>query len=106
VPEDDQPVEAEVSGEIDRLVADTLHETAVAGDHIREVIDELGAETGCEHALGKRHPDGVRQPLTQRTCGRLNAKRVPVFGVTGCMASQLTKALQLGYGRVRVTKQG
>ena len=42
----DQPAEAEVAGERRGLVADALHEAAVAGDHVRVVVDERRRRSG------------------------------------------------------------
>src|SRR5882672_4398174 len=44
VEQHDQPAEAEVAGERDRLLADAFHQAAVARDHIGKVIDHVGAE--------------------------------------------------------------
>ena len=51
----DQPAEAEVAGQRRRLVADALHEVAVAADHEGVVVDEVGAEPGPQHPLGDAH---------------------------------------------------
>ena len=41
VEQHDQPPELEVAGKRDRLLADALHEAAVAGDHVGVVIDDV-----------------------------------------------------------------
>ena len=50
VEQHDQLVELEVPGERDRLLADALHQAAVAGDHIRVVVDDGVAEPRIERA--------------------------------------------------------
>ena len=69
----DQPTQPEMAGERCCLVADALHQAAVAGDHIRMVIDELWTESVAEEPLGDRHPDGVAEALAQRAGGDLDA---------------------------------
>ena len=64
-----------MAGERRGLVADALHEAAVAGDHERVVVDELGAEAVAQHALGDRHADGVAEALAERPGGDLDARR-------------------------------
>ena len=48
----DQPAQAEVAGQGGRLVADALHQVAVAADHEGVVVDQVGAEAGPQHPLG------------------------------------------------------
>ena len=63
VPEKDQPAEAEMAREVDRLVADPLHQATVAGDHIGVMIDEIAAEARVVHALGPTAmPTAVEMP--------------------------------------------
>ena len=61
-----------MAGKVDRLVADALHQAAVAGDDVGVVVDEVVAEAGIQHALGERHADGVGEPLPERPGGGLD----------------------------------
>ena len=105
VPEDDQPGELQVTGKVDRLVADAFLQAAVAGDHVGEMIDEIGAVAGSKHALGQRHADGGRDALSKRAGRRLDAKRMAIFGMSGGAAAQLAKALQFLDRHVFVAEQ-
>ena len=62
----DEPAQPEVAGERRRLVADPLHEVAVAADDEGVVVDELGAEARPQPALGDAHADAVAEALAER----------------------------------------
>ena len=64
-----------MAGERRGLVADALHEAAVAGDDERVVVDQLGAELRAQAPLGDRHADGVGEALAERAGGDLDARR-------------------------------
>ena len=78
-----------MSGQRNRLVAKAFHQAAVAGDHIGIVIDEIVAEARIQQPLGQRHADRRRNALPQRSGGGLDARRMAVFGMTGCLRSPL-----------------
>ena len=46
-------------GEGGGLVADALHQVAVAGDDVSVVINDLVAELGRQQPLGDRHADRI-----------------------------------------------
>ena len=71
----DEPAQPEVAGERRRLVADALHEVAVAADHEGVVVDEVGAEARPQPALGDAHAHAVAEPLAERAGGDLDARR-------------------------------
>ena len=87
VVDDDEAAEAQVAGEGGGLVADALHEVAVAGDHVGAVVDEVGAEAGPQPALGDGHADGVGEALAERAGGDLDAGGVVHLGVARACAS-------------------
>ena len=62
----DEPAEPQVAGQRRRLVADALLEAAVAADHERVVVDDLGAELVAQPALGQAHADAVGDALAER----------------------------------------
>ena len=92
----------EVPGQGDGLVADALHQAAVAGHGVGVVIDGAVAEAGVHEALGQGHADGVGQPLAEGPGRRLDARRVAVLGVAGGARPELAEVLQLIEGHVLV----
>ena len=66
VEQHDQLVELEVAGQRDRLLADALHQAAVAGEHVGEVVDDGVAEPRIDEPLGQRHAHRVGEALAQR----------------------------------------
>src|SRR3990170_5691440 len=73
VEQHDETAELEMACERDRLMAQAFHETAVARHAIGVVADDLIAMAAVEQPFGERHADGVAEPLTERTGGRLDA---------------------------------
>ena len=102
VEQHDQAAQPQVPGERRGLVADPLHEAAVAGDDIGVMIDRAVAEAGVEHAFAQRHADRVGQPLAQRAGRGLDTRRVAVFRVARRLAAELAEILDLlqGHGLV------
>ena len=82
-------------GERDRLLADALHQAAVAGEAIGEMIDEIVAIAAIEQPLGERHADGVAETLAERPGGRLDAGGVAIFGVARRARAELAEGLEL-----------
>ncbi len=79
----------------DRLVADALHQAAVADDRIGAVVDQRVAEARVHDPLGERHADRIAEALAQRTGGGLDAGRVAVFRMARGAAAELAEVLQL-----------
>ena len=102
VEQHDQLVEPEVSGERDRLVADALHQAAVADDRIGVVVDDIVAQAGIEQALGQRHADGVGEALAQGAGGGLDARRVAEFRMAGGHGAELPEVAQLLHGHAGI----
>jgi hypothetical protein len=75
------------------LVADPLHQAAVAAEDIGMVVDDVVAEFGRQVALGERHADGVGQPLAERPGGDLDAAGVAAFRRAGPQAIECTEFL-------------
>ena len=92
-------------GERDRLVADPLHQAAVAGDHIGEMIDAIVAEPRVHQPLGQRHADGGGDALPERPGGRLDARRVAILGMSRRLRSPLPKGPQFVQGHAFVARQ-
>ncbi len=84
-----------MAGERDRLLADALHQTAIAGDHIGAVIDKAVAVTGGEKLFANRHADCHGKALAERAGRRLDARRMAVFGMTRCLRTELAEILDL-----------
>ena len=105
VPHHDQPVQPLLAGEADRLVADPLHQAAVAGDDPSAVVDDLAPEAGGKALLGDRHADGVPEPLAERPGRRLDPGRVPVLGMALGARAELAEPLDLVDRHVAVAGQ-
>ncbi len=86
--------ELQMPGERDRLLAHAFHQTAVAGDDVSAVIDEIAIARG-EKLLGDRHADSHGEALPERPGGRLDAGRVAIFGMARRLGAELTEALDL-----------
>ena len=102
VEQHDQAAEAEVTGQRDGLLADAFHEAAVAGDHVGEVVDDIGAETRREKTFGEREADRVADALAERAGGRLDAGGVAVFGMARGLGAELAEILQVIQRHVRI----
>ncbi len=90
-----QLVELQAAGDADRLVADALHQAAVAGDHPGAVVDDILAEARGQVGLGHGHADRHRQALAQRAGGAFDAGGVVHLGVAGGQRAPLTEVLDL-----------
>ena len=103
VEQHDQLGKPEMAGQRDRFVADAFHQTAVAGEHVGEMIDQIVAVAGVANAFGERHAHGVAKALAERSGRGFDARRRTVFGMPGSAAAQLAKGLDLFDGHVRIT---
>ena len=88
--------------ERDRLVADALHQAAVARHAIGEVVDDVVAITPVEQPLRQRHADGIAETLTERAGGRFDAGRMAIFRVPRRARAELAEALELVQLHLRV----
>jgi hypothetical protein len=95
VEEHDETAKLQMPGEGNGLLADTLHEVAIRGEHVGVVIDEIVAELGVEHTLGERHPDGGGETLAERPGRSLDARRHEIFRMARRLRLELAEALQL-----------
>ena len=91
----DQAPQPQVSGQRDDLVADALHQAAVADQRVGVVVHDVVAEFGVEHGLGHSHAGRVGDALAQRPGGRLDAMVRLVFRVPGRVRAEFTEALDL-----------
>ena len=105
VEQHDQVLQAQVTGQRNGFLADAFHEAAVACDHIGLVVDKIIAKARIEMALGHRHADRIGKALAQRAGGRLDARRVAVFGVARRFRSQLAEVLDLVERDFRIAGQ-
>ena len=87
VEEHDELAEAQMqaAGERCGLAGDPLHDVAFAAEREGAVVDDV--ETGPveprrQHPLGDRHPDRVRETLTERPGGHLDPWRHAPLGMT------------------------
>ena len=91
VEQHDQLGQLQMPSQRDGFLADALHQAAIAGDHIGEVIDNRIAETGVQDALAQCEADRGGDALAQRAGGGLDARRMAIFGMAGGHAAQLTE---------------
>ena len=104
VPHDDQVAEAEMPGKVDCLVADPLHQAAVTGDDIGEMVDQI-AKARLAQPFRQRHADGGGNALPERPGGDLDALGVAVFRVPGGAAAKLAEGAQLVQPHVVIAQQ-
>src|SRR6184192_4099343 len=93
------------SGERARFVADAFHQTTVTHEYPRSVVDDRVArpiEFRGQELLGERHADRIGQPLPEWARGGFHPGRDSDLRMSGSLAVQLTKALQL-FQRQRIT---
>ena len=98
VVEADQLAEPQVAGERRRLVRGALHHVAVAGDEPRVVVHRpvpARVEHRRQVRLRDREPDGVADPLAQRSGGDLDPRRDAVLRVPGRPAVPLAELLDV-----------
>ena len=84
-----------MAGKRDGLLADALHQAAVAGQHIGLVVDETVAELGIEVALGDGETHRVGDALAERARCRLDAGGMAEFGVARGLGAHLAEVLDL-----------
>jgi hypothetical protein len=85
----------QVAGQRDDLVADALHQAAVADQGVGVVVDDVVAELGVEHGLGHGHAGRVGDALAQRPGGRLDAVIRFVFRMPWRVRAEFAEALDL-----------
>ena len=86
-----------------RLVGDALFEASVAAQDVGIVVDDgepVAVEGGGEVRLRDRHADCVGDALPEGAGRRLDAGRVPVFGVPGRLVAELAEVHQVFFGDV------
>ncbi|CAB4719098.1 unannotated protein [freshwater metagenome] len=84
-----------MTGKGGRLVADALHQTAVADNHVDVVVHDIGTEARAKLSLRDSHADSVREALTERPGGDLHASGVTDLGVTRRCRTPLTERLDV-----------
>ena len=102
VEQHDQLRQPQMTGEVDRLVADPLHQAAIARERISVVIDQRVAKTRVQKPLGERHADGVRNALAERAGRGFDTRRVTIFRMPGGNGTELTEMLQLVQRHLRI----
>ena len=95
VEQHDQAAQAQMAGQRDRLLADALHQAAIAGDAIGEMAADRIAVTRVQLTLRQRHADRVGKPLAERTGRRFNARCVAMLGMSGGLGAELTEIADL-----------
>lgn len=93
-----QLAEPQMPGERGRLRGNALHQVAVAGQHIRGVVDHRvvrAVVARCELRFHDRHADGVGETLPERPGRGLHARGEPAFRMPWRLAAPLTEARDL-----------
>src|SRR4051794_29046681 len=86
------------AGERCRFGGHAFHQIPVAGEDIGNVVDDvmaLSIERRRQPPLRDGEANAVREALTQRSRGDLNAWRAPVLRVTGRSALPLSELLDV-----------
>ena len=91
----------QVAGERRRLVADALHQAAVAGDDVGVVVDDFRVLRVLQ-ALGQSKADRHSEPLAKRAGGAFDADRVAILRVTGRPGTQLAEVPQFRFRKTVV----
>ena len=91
----DQVAETLMAGKRGGLVADALHEAAVAGDDEGVVVDDVVAELRAKTTFGDRHADGVGETLAERPGGHFDARGVVCLGMAGCERAPLAEGFDV-----------
>ena len=105
VPQHDQVLELEVASERDRLLADALHQAAVARQHIGLVVDECVAERSVEVALRNGEAHGIGDALPQGPRRRLDAGGMAEFRVARGLGAELAEVLDVVEAHVRIARE-
>ena len=95
VEQDNQPLQPEMPGQRNRLVAQALHQAAITGDDIGVVIHEIITEARIQQPFGQRHADRRRNALAERPSGGLDPRRVAIFGMPRRVRSPLPECPEL-----------
>ena len=82
-------------GQRDRLLADALHQVAIGGQHVGEMVDELLAEPRGEQPFGHCHAHGVGEALPERAGRGLDTRRMAEFRMARRFRTQLPERLQV-----------
>ncbi len=96
--EDDELAEPERAGQRASLVADALHQAAVASEHVGVMVNHRMArpvELLGQALFGHRHAHRIGQALTQRSGGGLDARRITVLGVARRLGVKLAELLEV-----------
>jgi hypothetical protein len=91
----DQAAESEMARDRGGLVAYALHQIAVAAQHERVVIHQVGTESRAEEPFRHAEADTVGNALAERAGGDLDAREVVHFGVARRAAAELAEPLQV-----------
>src|SRR5436305_1618549 len=95
VVEEDEVAEAQVAGERAGLARDSFHEVAVGADAVDVRVDDALSEAGGEHLLREREAHRIRESLSERTRGGLDAVRIAELRMARRVRMQLAELLQV-----------
>ena len=105
VPENDQARQLMTPRQRDRLLADALHQAAVARDAISMVIDDLLAVMRAQDLFGHGKARGIGDPLSQRSCRGFDAGAQKVLGVACRYRAKLAEVADLLDRHIGIARQ-
>ncbi len=82
-------------------MGDPFHQVSIRDQGIDARVNQLMTGTIVERSRplgGDSHPDSVREALPQWARGHLDARRIPIFGMTRRGALPLAEVLDLLHG--------
>ena len=101
----DQPAKPHMTCHRGGLVAYTLHQAAITGDGIGEMVDKVPPMASRQMRFRHRHADGIGKSLAKRAGRRLDAAGMTEFRMTGGDGANLAEVANLRHRHVFVTGQ-
>ena len=105
IPQHNQVFQLVLACQRQRLLADALHQAAIARHHIGAVALHLGPQTGAQVGFGHGKAHRIGKPLAQGPCRGFNASGMAVFWMPRRAHAPLAKALDLVQRDIGVARQ-
>ena len=78
-----------------RLLRNPFHQAAIPRNDISMMINNIIAVTRIHMTLSEGKTNRIRDTLTERACGCLNARHMAIFRMTRRDSAELTEVLYL-----------
>ena len=105
VPHHDQTRQRQLACKANRLLADALHQAAVAGHDIGVMVLHLGTPARAQVFFGNRKANRIGNALTQGAGGGLDTCHMAIFGMACGDRAPLAKILDLRQRHILVAGQ-